>query len=113
MVALLVVVDPHEPGHYPTCPFLRLTGWDCPGCGSLRAISSLAHGEVSQALSYNLMTVAALPLLVLLWAAWAVRLWRGVPRRWVAPAWWLYGVAAAQVGFWVLRNLPGFEYLSA
>ncbi|GMA37439.1 DUF2752 domain-containing protein [Demequina litorisediminis] len=28
-------VDPHEGGHYPTCPSLLLTGFYCPGCGSL------------------------------------------------------------------------------
>src|SRR5690606_29528852 len=41
--ATLVVatVSPEEPGHYPTCPFLALTGAWCPGCGSLRALHAL------------------------------------------------------------------------
>ena len=34
---VVAVLDPNEPGHYPTCPFLRLTGLGVPGCGSLAA----------------------------------------------------------------------------
>ncbi|MGW5120324.1 DUF2752 domain-containing protein, partial [Streptomyces noursei] len=26
-------VDPNEPGHYPVCPLLHLTGLLCPACG--------------------------------------------------------------------------------
>ena len=38
-----------SPGHYPTCPFLAITGWYCPGCGSLRAVHDLLHGDLAGA----------------------------------------------------------------
>ena len=44
-LATLATVDPNQPGHYPTCPFLATTGFYCPGCGALRAVHDLLHGE--------------------------------------------------------------------
>jgi hypothetical protein len=112
VVAYVGVVDPNHPGHYPTCPFLALTGLYCPGCGSLRAIHALAHGHLGEAFGLNVLTVLAVPLLVAAWARWARRVLRGRPRMTVAPAWVLWGLLAVELGFWVLRNVPGFEFLA-
>lgn len=46
--------DPVEgPAIYPRCPIKWLTGWDCPGCGSARALHSLLHGHIAEALAFN------------------------------------------------------------
>ena len=37
--------DPRNPGPYPICPFFGLTGCYCPGCGTLRALHQLLHGN--------------------------------------------------------------------
>jgi hypothetical protein len=112
VVGTLAVVDPNQPGHYPTCPFLALTGFYCPGCGSLRAIHDLAGGDVGGALARNPMAVLAVGGLLVAYAAWARRLWRGEPRSWLAPPWLLYLMLGAIVAFWVLRNVPGWTWLS-
>ena len=44
--AVVATVDPSEPGHYPECPFHWITGLYCPGCGTLRAVHALTHGDV-------------------------------------------------------------------
>jgi hypothetical protein len=76
--AFVGLVDPNEPGHYPLCPTKYLTGVDCPGCGGLRATHDLVRGDVVGALDHNAAVVLlVLPGLVLLWAAWLVRSWRG------------------------------------
>jgi hypothetical protein len=102
-------VDPNEGGHYPTCPFLALTGLHCPACGSLRAIHALAHGDVPAAVGLNVLAVAGLAALVGLWVVWVVRAAGGarhldarptVP-RWVGPV-----LLVTAVVFGVLRNLP-------
>ncbi len=49
----------------PRCPVRLLTGWDCPFCGLLRGTHALLRGNLSEALSYNLL----LPLILLLLAA--------------------------------------------
>jgi Protein of unknown function (DUF2752) len=109
---LVAVVDPNQPGHYPTCPFLALTGYYCPGCGSLRAIHDLAHGQLAGALARNPFTVVALLGLAVGWVLWARRLWRGQPRTWAAPPALLYGLLTLVLAFWTLRNVPGWTWLS-
>jgi len=108
----VAAVDPNAVGHYPTCPFLAITGWYCPGCGALRAVYALAHGDLMTALARNPFVVVALGYVVVAWALWLERTARGRPVRWLAPAWVLYSVLGAILMFGVLRNLPGWTWLS-
>lgn len=50
----------------PRCPFLELTGWQCPGCGSLRGIHALLNGELLQSLQLNVMLIPGLIYFALL-----------------------------------------------
>ena len=110
--AYVAAVDPNAAGHYPTCPFLAITGWYCPGCGALRAVHALAHGDLVTALSRNPVAVVALGYVVLCWVLWLDRAATGRARRLLAPPWVLYGVLGAILAFWVLRNVPGWTWLS-
>ena len=112
-LTVLATVDPHEPGHYPTCPLLWATGLYCPGCGSLRALHDLTHGDLVGALARNPMAVAAVAVLVTAWVCWALRLsGRDAPHPTRIPARWVYALLVAVVAFGVLRNLPGWTLLS-
>ena len=108
----VAAVDPNAAGHYPTCPFLAITGWYCPGCGALRAVHALTHGDLATALARNPFAVVALGYLVVAWVLWLGRAARGQPARRLAPPWVLYVVLAAVVAFGVLRNVPGWTWLS-
>jgi hypothetical protein len=108
----VAAVDPSSAGHYPTCPFLAITGWYCPGCGALRAVHALAQGDLMTALARNPFAVVALAYVVIAWVLWLQRTATERPVRWLAPAWVLYGVLAAILVFGVLRNLPGWTWLS-
>jgi Protein of unknown function (DUF2752) len=107
----VATVDPNQPGHYPLCPFRYLTGYACPGCGSLRAVHDLATGQPLAALHRNPLTVAAVPFVVVMWFLWLRRSATGRGRRWAAPAWLLWSLLGLVIGFWVLRNMPGFAVL--
>jgi hypothetical protein len=110
--AAVATVDPNEPGHYPTCPFLALTDLYCPACGGLRAAHALARGDVGTAAGRNVLFVAAVPLLLVLWARW-VRVSAVGDRRLQPPssrAWAVAGVVA--LAFAVLRNLPSGAWLA-
>ncbi|WP_372406876.1 DUF2752 domain-containing protein [Streptomyces luteireticuli] len=111
--ALVAAVDPHEPGHYPGCPLLRWTGVFCPGCGGLRGLHALLHGDPAGALRANALAVAGYAAFLPLWAVWCVRAARhggGMPvgmltrRRWA--------VAALVLAFTVVRNLPCGAFLA-
>ena len=111
--ALLYVVDPNQPGHYPTCPFLALTGLYCPGCGALRATHDLLHGDLTGALARNPLAVLAVPYLVLAFVTWVLRrTGRPAPRSTQLPAWTIWALLVLVLAFGVLRNLPGFAFLS-
>lgn len=102
------IADPTTPGGpLPVCPTKALLGIDCPGCGSLRMLYSLLHGDVAGAARYNALGLVAVVLLVWAFGAWTYG--RVVGRR--IASWqhqrWSAAIALAIVGVWfVIRNLP-------
>ncbi|MFD3655866.1 DUF2752 domain-containing protein [Streptomyces sp. NPDC058620] len=99
-------VDPNEPGHYPVCPLLQLTGVLCPGCGGLRSAHAVAHGDLATALGANAVAVVGYAAFAVVWVLCTVRASRGEPLRIaLAPAYW-WGVGALLLIFAVVRNLP-------
>ncbi|MGY1435058.1 DUF2752 domain-containing protein [Streptomyces reniochalinae] len=104
----VAAVDPNQPGHYPACPFLAVTGLYCPACGGLRSAHAVAHGDVVTALGANAAAVLLFAVLALGWLYWTIRA-AGArsfalpvrPRVWHA---WAAGVLLA--AFTVVRNTP-------
>ncbi|PVC97608.1 hypothetical protein DBP19_05905 [Streptomyces sp. CS090A] len=104
--AYVGTVDPNEPGHYPVCPLLKITGAFCPGCGGLRSAHAFIHGDLGAAFSANAVATTGYFLFAAVWILWLVRAWRGQPLRIVlAPAWW-WSIGALLLIFTVVRNLP-------
>ncbi len=93
------------------CPFLAITGWQCPLCGGTRMAVDLASGDVAAAWQHNavaLVAVATLLIAMVWWAGQAVGL-RGTA-RWSAPNWLsqphVYRVVVVVAAVWtVTRNL--------
>ena len=111
---LLHVRDPHASGSWGFCPWLLLTGTACPGCGGLRAVNDLTHGDLAAAASSNLLFVGSIPLLVLLWGRWLTDRWRGMRRqtssRTALACTGLF--VAVTITFWVVRNLSFAAWLA-
>lgn len=104
--------DPHVEGSWGLCPWKLLTGWDCPGCGGLRAVNDLSHGDVGAAASSNFAFVAMVPVLAVAWLLWLRRTTTGRRARPV-PGWvWTTGLVALGV-FTVLRNTPAGAWLAS
>lgn len=107
---LLHVRDPHRSGSWGYCPWLVLTGTYCPGCGGLRAVNDLGHGDLAAAASSNLLFVVSVPVLLAWWGRSTWDRWRGVVRRSRPRRDVLLAVSFAVVAlcFAVLRNTgPG------
>src|SRR5205085_2465538 len=51
----------------PVCLIRNVFGVPCPGCGMIRAISYVCHGNFSKALYFNKLVVLVLPLLAYTW----------------------------------------------
>ncbi|WP_329408868.1 DUF2752 domain-containing protein [Streptomyces sp. NBC_00704] len=104
--AYVGAVDPHEPGHYPVCPLLRVTGLYCPGCGGLRSAHAFVHGDLAGALHDNAMAVVAYLGFAVLWTVWAIRAARGRPMSVELTPVRLWTLGAVLLAFTVVRNLP-------
>jgi hypothetical protein len=78
--AILYLRDPHDEGAYGLCPFLALTGHPCPGCGGLRAVNDLTHGDIVGAVSSNVLAVALVGVVGMLWLIWTIGRWQGSDR---------------------------------
>lgn len=89
------------------CPFKYFTGYDCPGCGSQRALHAALHGHFREAFSYNPLFIIALPY-VLIGIFFE---WFGLKHRFPKTRKFLFGstaiylITAAIIGFVVIRNL--------
>ena len=102
----LFVYDPRYSSLYPPCIFKKLTGLDCPGCGSARALHSLLHGHFGEAARQNVLFFPALLLvfsgLYTMQTSRGQALWNFLnkPRL----------VLALLCIFWVLRNIPSMPF---
>jgi hypothetical protein len=111
---ILYFFNPTQSSFYPTCMFHRMTGLNCPGCGSLRAMHLLTHGHILTALRFNPLLILSLPIL----AYYGLRfLFRGpgegaFPSMMIRPK-WIAGLFIVLVVFAILRNIPfaPFTYL--
>lgn len=105
--ALVGVMDPHQPGHYPVCPTWSVLGIYCPLCGGLRAANDLVRGDVVAAAGSNLLFVVALPFMVLAWVLWVRDRARGSTRDLVRLSnRQLWVGAVVLLAFMLVRNLP-------
>jgi hypothetical protein len=96
-------------GGFPECPFHLLTGWFCPGCGSQRALSSLLHGNVLDAMHNNILMVVFLPLF--LYSAFVNLRYAGTRKMklWYDP-FFVKIVLVTVICFWMIRNIPHYPF---
>jgi hypothetical protein len=112
LTTYVAMVDPNQPGHFPVCPTLALTGLYCPGCGMLRATHDLLHGDLAGALQRNPLSPLVLTGLVAVFVLWVVARWTGRAVSWTPARWTPWVVGAGLILFTVARNLPGWTWLS-
>jgi hypothetical protein len=104
---LLHVRDPSVDGSYGSCPILELTGRPCPGCGGLRAVGALTHGDMVGALGSNVLAVGLVAMLIAAWSAWVVKRARGTDARMLVMSdRALVLVLVVTLAFGVVRNTP-------
>lgn len=108
---LLHFVSPGQGSFYPHCPFLALTGYYCPGCGSTRMCAALTHGDLHTAMDRNPLGVFAVALLAVIFVQWTMRQWTGAPRT-ISRPWVPIALGVVVVAYWVTRNIPGWTFLS-
>jgi hypothetical protein len=103
----ILLADPTTPGGLiPVCP-TKLLGFTCPGCGSMRMIYTLLHGDVLGAARFNALGLVALVLLLWAFVAWTFGRYRGVfVRSWQHARWAPMIVLVVVLAWFAARNVP-------
>ena len=60
VITVYYFFSPSSEVFFPACPFKKMTGYDCPFCGSQRAFHELLHFRFLQALQYNFLFILAI-----------------------------------------------------
>lgn len=106
LIVLYGTVNPAT-NPFPKCPFKQFTGYQCPGCGSQRAVHQLLHFEIAEAFQLNPLLILSIPYVVIGLAFEHISL----NDRWLSIRKTLFGPHAIKViiaivfAFWLLRNL--------
>lgn len=109
----LFIFEPGRTGFFPLCPFRQLTGLQCPGCGTTRALHELVHGHFAAAFELNPLLLIASPFLLGAFLRYTViALEGGVPRKNALPAPYIYAIFVVVVSFWIFRNTPYYPFVS-
>lgn len=101
--ATIARFDPHAGPGLLTCPVRGVLGLDCPGCGSLRALHDLGHGQLVAALDHNVVLVLVLPLVLVTLGRWVAG---RPPPRLLTRRWTPAAALTVLVAWTVARNLP-------
>jgi len=108
----LYIFNPVSSFIYPPCPFHALTGFHCPGCGSLRALHQLLHGHLSKAFGLNPLMVLSLPFLGYSFLSHFLGgiTGKSLPKVFI-PAFYIWFLLGVILLFWMLRNIPVYPFL--
>ena len=111
--AYLFAFEPGKTGLFPVCLFRFLTGYQCPGCGSTRAMHQLLHGHVVTAFELNPFFLLAIPFLLYALISYSIIVMRGgVPHHNRLPAPYIYALFFVVLSFWIFRNTPFYPFVS-
>ena len=94
------------------CPFKLLSGYNCPGCGSQRAIHQLLHGNITSAFQLNPLMVLSLPLIMY---GLGTRVYNYVFEashrvKIFYSNIFIYSYFSVAIVYWVLRNLSIYPF---
>ncbi|MBR5639700.1 MAG: DUF2752 domain-containing protein [Muribaculaceae bacterium] len=98
-------INPATTKYMPRCVFLTLTGYKCAGCGSQRALHSLLHGNVLDALRYNTFFVLAIPLIVIYLLNDYTKLIPSKVDEVITHHYTIIAIGIIVVLWWVFRNI--------
>ena len=111
VVAVLYLFSPYDSGLYPTCPFKALTNLHCPGCGTLRGLHELFHGQLGTAFGLNPLMVLSLPFIAYSIIKYiAAGILGRTERKIFIPSALIWSLLVVIILFWIMRNLPYYPF---
>lgn len=105
--------DPQKSVIMPKCIMKSITGYQCPSCGTQRALHALLHGKILQAFQYNYFFIISIPLLLIaVYASFGIKSTKPSKititlHRFVTNKYTLITYIFLFFGWWILRNIIG------
>lgn len=110
---LLFLFNPAEVSFFPKCPFRAITGCQCPGCGSTRALYQLLHGHIVAAFKLNPLMIMTMPFIAYSLLGFTKSALTGKPQRRIfIPPVYLWAWLVLLIFFWIFRNTPWYPFVS-
>ena len=99
--------DPAGEVFFLKCPFRAVTGLQCPGCGSQRAVHELLHFNFGNAWHYNPLLILAIPYAAAGFVFSSDRVKMKFPRtrKFLFGSRAIYMILLLILIFWIVRNL--------
>lgn len=95
---------------YIFCPFHKLTGFYCPGCGVTRMLFSLLTLDFYQAFRYNCLLFISLPFFLFFYINALLYPKKPLYQKIPSKIWYLIIIIFLIYG--LLRNIPFFDFLA-
>jgi hypothetical protein len=104
-------INPSVSSFFPPCPFHKLTGLYCPGCGSLRALHQLLHGNISKSFNYNPLMILSLPFIIYSFLSYIIEeiIGKSLPKIFI-PAFYIWILLVIILLFGILRNIRIYPF---
>ena len=104
--------NPSQNNLFVPCPIKYSTGYDCPGCGSQRAIHQIFHFNFYNAFRLNPLMVLSLPLIIY---GLGLAIWNWVfDTRYRVKLFYsnvfIYTYFGLVILYWIARNLPFYPF---
>lgn len=113
LLARVLLIDAESTirGMSPGCPFHRVTGLHCPGCGGTRAFFAFLKGDLARSWRMNPLFLGGLAAGGFYLAAALLEQKTGRRPAWTrlsAKAGWI--ILALILVFWIVRNIPQWPF---
>lgn len=107
VATVLYLFDPAVVTIYPPSSSRLLLGIYCPGCGTLRGLHQLLHGNLGKAFGFNPLMVLLLPYLVYTYLHYGIPVFtRRKSQPLFVPPTLIRGLLSVILIYWFLRNMP-------
>lgn len=93
---------------YIYCPFHKITGLYCPGCGITRMIINITKGNFYQAFRYNPLLFILIPIAILLFINYLSK-YKLINQK-TQEKIYIFLIIILII-FGIIRNIPFFSYL--
>jgi hypothetical protein len=93
----------------PQCPFYKLTGYYCPGCGNTRSVIHLMKGDIIGSLRYNIAPITLIIILSLLYLELVTYIFGRYKRILTRSSYFWFTVLGLALVYYIVRNfIPHF-----